>query len=118
MKIPVKVVHGVVVIRPRGELKGGPETHALRAEISTRLEKGKQKLLIDFSKVKWMNSHGIGMLMACYARSRDTGGRIGLAKVPDRVMQVMHITKIESLFDCYVSLRHAIREYHGLDLEK
>lgn len=118
MKIPVKIVHDVIVIRPRGELKGGPETDALRAEISTRLEKGGQKILIDLSRVKWMNSHGVGMLMACYARSRETGGRIGLAKVPDRLMQVMHITKIESLFDCHDSLRHAIRAYYRLDLEK
>ncbi|NNE43984.1 MAG: anti-sigma factor antagonist, partial [Gemmatimonadetes bacterium] len=60
MKIKQKETGGIPVLEVSGEMYGGPENMKL-LDLATELaEAGHKKLVINFSKVKWVASTGLG----------------------------------------------------------
>ena len=51
--------------------------------------------------VKWMNSSGLGSLMAGLTTLRGSGGDLKLAHVPDRVRRPIEITKLDQVIKIY-----------------
>ena len=72
---------------------------------------GISKLILDLGGVNWMNSNGMGMLMACYSSAQKSQGRLVLCNVSPKVNQLMGITKIDRLFDQYDSIRVAKKSF-------
>ena len=56
----------IVILEPKGSLVGGEETDELRSEVNKLIEKGNKKLVVDLSKVTYMNSTAIGTLVAAH----------------------------------------------------
>ena len=68
MEVSTRRVGDVTVLALAGKLLGGPESDVLRAELERVLAAGERFLLIDLSGVPWMNSAGLGVLLAAYSR--------------------------------------------------
>ncbi|MBN2031144.1 STAS domain-containing protein [bacterium] len=109
MACKVKIIDQVAIIKIRGVLSGDEETREIHDQLKALVSEGIHRFVLDMSRVKWMNSHGLGMLMACYKAVQDVNGRIGMAKTPDRVMKIMNVSKINTLFDHFDSLKQAVR---------
>jgi len=65
--------NSIGLIEPKGSLVGGDETVELRQAVAGFIERDYQKLIIDLSKVTYVNSTAIGILVAAhtsYARKR------------------------------------------------
>ena len=54
-----------VVLTLKGTLMGGLETKALDNRIRILIRKGVRYLVLDLSKVRWVNGSGIGCLVGC-----------------------------------------------------
>ena len=108
MAARVKISGDVGIIRVSGRLVGGPETQRIREDVSSLLEEVSQKILLDYSRVQWMNSSGLGMLMATYSAVKKKEGRIGLVRVPEHLHEVMQITRVHKLFEMYPSIQQAL----------
>lgn len=64
MKIKEKIENQVAILALSGKMMGGPETTELHDHIRSLLGDGIKKVVIDLSGVKWINSSGLGVLMA------------------------------------------------------
>lgn len=104
MSVKDKCVGDIAVIKIRGELMGGEETSEVLACVNRWLAGDIRKIILDLSKVRWMNSHGIGILMACYASVSRVSGRIGICRIPDQLQQMIKISKVDTLFDQFDSV--------------
>jgi anti-anti-sigma factor len=109
--IRTKLEKDVAVVSIRGMLMGDANTDLFRNTVKQLVENGTRKIILDFSKLSWINSHGVGALMACYASVSTAEGRIGLAGTKAKVSQVMTITKVHRLFDQYQSVKDAVRDF-------
>jgi anti-sigma B factor antagonist len=60
------------------------------------LEQG--QVLLDFSRMSYMSSAGLRVLLLIYRRSERTGARLALACVPGEVQSVLAATGFLSFF--------------------
>ncbi|NIV13793.1 MAG: STAS domain-containing protein, partial [Aliifodinibius sp.] len=81
MKIKEKMEGDVAVLTVSGNMMGGPETSVLHDKVKSLISEGLSKVVIDIKGVKWMNSSGLGVIMACMTSLQQAGGKLKLASV-------------------------------------
>ncbi len=92
---------GVVVLSLTGELTIGKGDVELRDTCKAVLERGVRKIVLDFTHVRYMDSAGLGELIACNKRARERGGSIRLvlnAKTRE-ILVVGAVLRVFEVFD-------------------
>ncbi len=105
----------VLVIALEGELMGGEESKRLQDRITRAIQEDTISVVLNMDGVKWMNSSGLGMLMASLTTLRGSGGDIRLALVSDRVRRPIEVTKLDKVIKMYKSVDEAVDSYKGGD---
>ncbi len=103
--------NGVGLIEPKGNLVGGDETVEIRQAVAGFVERNYQKLLIDLSKVNYINSTAIGVLVTAHTTYTRKGWQIKLCGLNENVNNVFVITKLTLVFDVYDSREQAIASF-------
>jgi anti-sigma B factor antagonist len=101
----------VAIVHVSGNLMGGGETDNVRDEIKRLLENGSRKFIIDLKGVPWINSTGLGSLMAIYTSIQREEGVLKLAHVSDRIRSLFMITKLLTIFDTYPTEPEALDSF-------
>jgi len=108
LKIKSEMHGNVAVVHLSGNLMGGPESETLRSEVKRLLESGTKKIVINMRGVPWINSTGLGALMAVYASIQRSEGALRLCHVSDRINSLFMITKLLTIFETFPSEEAAI----------
>ncbi len=111
MKIKEKMEKDVAVLTVSGNMMGGPETSALHDKIKSLIGDGVKKVVIDLKKVKWMNSSGLGVLMASWGSLSREGGNLKLANATEKVQSLFMVTQIIQFFETYESVDRALASF-------
>ncbi len=111
MKVKTQMEGDVALVHVSGKLMGGPESENLRNEIKQLLDKGTTKFVINLKGVPWINSTGLGALMAVYTSVQRGEGVLKLAHVSDRIQSLFMITKLLTIFDTYATEKEAIDSF-------
>ncbi len=111
MKIKKNEVDGIVVFEVSGEMYGGPDNMALIDEVSELIKEKKLDLIIDLSRVKWISSTGLGILVSARSRYAKEGGVVKLCNPNDRVLGILQVTRLNLIFDVYPSLKEAVESF-------
>ena len=111
MKVKTRMEGDVAVISVSGKLMGGPESDALRNEVKNLIDDGKKKFVVNLKGVPWINSTGLGALMAVYTSIQRSEGVLRLCHVSDRIQSLFMITKLLTIFDTYPSENEAIESF-------
>ena len=108
MKIKEKIEGHVGILALSGKMMGGPETTQLHDRIRSLINDKITKVVIDLSGVKWINSSGLGVLMATHTTLKNAGGELKLANVTEKVESLLMITQLMRIFDTYESVDRAL----------
>lgn len=108
MKIKEKIETNVAVLSLHGKMMGGPETTALHDHIRGLMKDGINKVVIDLGGVKWINSSGLGVLMAAMTTLKNSEGQMKLANVTEKVESLLMITQLIRIFETFDSVDRAI----------
>jgi anti-sigma B factor antagonist len=103
--------NGVGLIEAKGSLVGGDETLELRQAVAGFLEREYSKLLIDLGSVTYINSTGIGVLVAAHAGYARKGWHIKLCGMNKSITNVFVITKLTLVFDVYDTRDEAVKSF-------
>ncbi len=101
MKIKEKFIGKIPCIYLNGNLMGGDAAVELQDKIRGLLNDGYKQIVIDLKDVKWMNSTGLGALMACLTTVRNNDGDLRLANVTDKIESLLQITKLITVFQTF-----------------
>jgi anti-sigma B factor antagonist len=102
---------GVSVLEPKGKIMGGPDATILHEKLHELIEQGKKKVIIDLSKVEWMNSTGLGILISGLTTLRNNEGELKLANVTDKIQSLLTITKLVTVFEAFDSVEDAVKSF-------
>jgi anti-sigma B factor antagonist len=108
MKIKEKIENQVAILSLSGKMMGGPETTALHDHIRGLMGDGIKKVVIDLGGVKWINSSGLGVLMAAMTTLKNAEGQMKLANVTEKVESLLMITQLMRIFDTFESVDRAV----------
>jgi anti-sigma B factor antagonist len=92
-----------------GELIDKNQAINLVKNIDELLIEGKNKLIIDLSDLKYMNSSGLNVLIQLLTKTRTNGGESVIFNVSKKVNDLLVITKLNTLFKVADSKESAIK---------
>jgi len=95
------------IVNVPGKMMGGPETLEFRDTIYSLFNKKKRKIIINLSNVDWINSAGVGALMAGYITFTRQNFDIKFACLSEKVREVLDMTRIDRIIEVYDSLEEA-----------
>jgi anti-sigma B factor antagonist len=112
MKIKEQVDRNIAILTISGNMMGGPETTALHEKVKSLIVDGVNKIVIDLGKVKWMNSSGLGVLMACWGTVSKAKGNLKLARATEKVQSLLVMTQLLQFFENYETVDRAVGTFH------
>jgi anti-sigma B factor antagonist len=96
----VKDHKSVIVLSGRLDFASRKTLHAV---IDENLLQGRCDFVIDLQHVDFIDSSGLGALIACYSTVRKQGGGMTLARLPRQVHELMEMTRLTTFFDISTS---------------
>jgi len=111
MTIKEKMHGDVAVLTFKGNLMGEPDTTEVRDKIYGLLQEGFNKIVLDMGQVKWVNSSGLGTLIAAMTSVKTKGGEMRLARVTDKVESLFAITQLIKVFKTYETVDRAVASF-------
>jgi anti-sigma B factor antagonist len=112
LKLSDRIVDGVLIIDCAGRVIFGEESASLRDTVKKQIAE-KKRLVLNMSGVTFMDSGGLGTLVALYTTAHNSGGHIKLANLTQRVGDLLHITKLVTVFEVYDTEQAAVDAYKG-----
>jgi anti-sigma B factor antagonist len=101
----------VTILDLNGEVRIGDGATALRAAIRALIAAGNQKILLNLAGVKYIDSSGIGELIANYTSVGRGGGQLKLLSLTEKVQDLLVITKLLTVFDVYEEEAEALSSF-------
>ncbi len=111
LRMDAKESDGVTVLTLAGRVTLGDESNQLRSKIKELLAQGKKRLVLDLGDVSYIDSAGLGTLVAAYTSARNDGGEIRLANVTKKFGELLNITKLVTIFGVYESVADALKSF-------
>ena len=111
MQMTEKNVDGVTILAISGRITLGEASHQVRTKLKDLLAEGKTRLVLDLADVGYIDSAGLGTLVAGYTSARNGGANMKLANLTKKLKDQMHITKLVTVFDVYDSVEDAVKSF-------
>lgn len=111
LRIDAKDSNGVTIVTLAGRVTLGDESSQLRSRIKELLGQGKQRMVLDLGDVSYIDSAGLGTLVAAYTSARNGGGEIKLANVTKKFDELLNITKLVTIFDVHENVADAVKAF-------
>ena len=111
MTIKEKMHGDVAVVSLKGNLMGEPDTTEVREKIYSLLQDEVRKIVLDLSKVKWVNSTGLGTLISVMTSVKNKNGDLRLAHVTEKLESLFMITQLIKVFKTYESVERAVASF-------
>src|SRR6478609_3122091 len=98
MKYSSEVSNETLIIRLDGDLIGENDGTGVLTIATDAIQKKVLKCVIDISKLRYINSSGIGVLITILTKFRNKGGEVYLLNPSESVQKLLVITKLNAIF--------------------
>jgi anti-sigma B factor antagonist len=99
----------MAVLGLSGRIVLGKETSALRERVNDLLVSGNKKIILNVDRVAYIDSSGLGTLVAMHRAAKSHGASLTLCHLGSHFEEVMQITKLLTVFDTYKTEADAVR---------
>ena len=111
MKIIKRNVQNVVVLDLEGRITIGEGDVALREAIEALLAAGESRILMNMARITYMDSSGVGELLACLTKVMEGAGQFKLLNISSKIKNLLHIAQILSVFEYFNDEEEAIASF-------
>jgi len=101
----------VTILDVKGRIVLGDEIHELRDAVRGLVSEGKKKIILNLADVDYIDSSGVGELVGCFTTVRNAGGELKLLNLTQKVRDVLHVTKLYTVFDIRDDEFHAVKSF-------
>ena len=109
--IRTREVQGVSIVALDGPIVFGEESNALRVKVKSLIAEGKQKIVLNMKNVGYIDSAGLGMLVAAYLSANTHGASLCLCHLGPKFQEVLQITKLATVFPVYGTEAAAVASF-------
>jgi anti-sigma B factor antagonist len=103
-------MEGVLVVDCSGRVVFGEESAALRDMVKKLLAQN-PKVVMSLREVTYIDSGGLGTLVSLFTSARNAGGAVKLARLSQRVGELLQITKLLTVFEVFDDEESAARSF-------
>jgi len=103
MEIKSREKSDIIIFDIEGEIRRSDVTDVtLHQLVKDQLDSGKRNILLNFQNVEFIDSFGVGEILASYISTHNLGGKLKIAKISQKlylIFQVTMLTKVLDIFD-------------------
>ena len=111
MSIVERRIGDVTVLDLKGRLVFEEGDQALRTRVDGLIGQGRLKIVVNLADVTYVDSCGIGLLVAKFVSLRRQGGDLRFVHVTPRSHRLMEITKLLDIFRIFDSVEEAVASF-------
>jgi anti-sigma B factor antagonist len=111
MKIEERQAGGVTILDVQGKLVMGDANVLLKDKVHSLVNQGLTQILIDLGNVSYVDSAGLGGLVAAYTTVSRAGGQLKLLNVTKRIQDLLAITRLLTVFETFSTEGEAVRSF-------
>jgi len=116
--MPVKMtnseVDGVSVVELDGRIVLGEESNSLREKLKSLIAEGKKKIVLNMAQIKYIDSSGLGTLVAAHLSAKNQGASVRLCHLGKKFHEIMQMTKLLTVFDVYDTEAAAVSSFQSV----
>ena len=111
LRMMEKEVNGVFVLTLDGRIVLGEESHFFREKLKSLTAEGKKKIVLNMDNVTYIDSSGLGTLVASHTSARAQGASMKLSNLGSKFQEILQVTKLVTVFEVYPSEAAAIGSF-------
>lgn len=111
LKLRKRTVDGILAIECSGRIVFGDESSLLRDDVKKAIADGAKRIVLNLGEVNYIDSGGLGTLVALHTTAHNAGGAIKLANLTTRVGDLLQVTKLLTVFEVYTSEYAALEAF-------
>ncbi|HLR90646.1 MAG TPA: STAS domain-containing protein [Balneolaceae bacterium] len=112
MRINVVEKYGCVIVELKGNVMGGPDSEQFSELLHSFIDEGKKNVIVDLGSVKFMNSSGLGMLIAGLTTMRRAEGDLRICQADKKIESLLVVTRLITVFEHYPTVDEAVQSYN------
>ena len=107
----IRQVGDVTVMDMTGRIVLGEGSTALREALRDLVTHGDKKILLNLGDVSYIDSSGVGELVAGFTTVTNRGGQLKLLNLAKRVQDLLQITKLYTVFEVHDNEAKALKSF-------
>ncbi len=111
LRMTDREVSGVTVVDLDGRIVLGEESNSFRERVKGLLAGNHKKIVLNMSNVTYIDSAGLGTLVATFHSARSQGGTLKLCNLGAKFREVLQVTKLMTVFDVYDNEAAAVQSF-------
>jgi anti-sigma B factor antagonist len=111
LKMSKRTVDGILAIECNGRIVFGEEAAMLRDAVKLAIADGQKRIVLNLREVNYIDSGGLGTLVALHTSAHNAGGAIKLASLTDRVGDLLQLTKLLTVFEVHPTEYEALESF-------
>lgn len=73
--------------------------NALSNIITDEMKDGNKTFIFDFTGLNTINSSGLGILIGCLKKIKDSGGTLKVSNANEKILNIFKLTKLNNVFE-------------------
>lgn len=111
LEISQKEREGIAVLLLTGRITAGDEVSKFRTAVEKIVHSAEPKLILNLKGVDYIDSTGLGALVMCSTGVRKAGGAVRLVHLNRRNMELLVMTKIDTIFEAFDDETEAVNSF-------
>jgi anti-sigma B factor antagonist len=111
VKLTTRQVNEVTVIDVSGRITLGEGSSLLRDELRSLIGSNRRMILLNMADVSYVDSSGIGQLVAALTTVNSLGGQLKLLNLTKRLKELLQMTKVISIFEVFDDEKKAVATF-------
>ncbi len=108
MIVEKRRIEDLTLLRLEGVIKLGESAQFFAQTLERALAEDQGHVLVDFSRINYMDSTGIGELVGYLGRFRESKRKLILINPSERIRKLLHVAHLDDLFPTYDTLEAAL----------
>jgi len=119
LQITKRIREGICVLELKGRLVAGEEVGTFRTAIDEASTEEQPKIIACLRDVDYVDSTGLGAMVMVSTKLKRTGGALRLMNVNRRNIELLVLTKLDTMFEIYTDETDAVNSYFpGREIRK
>lgn len=111
LKLTKRTVDGILAVECNGRIVFGDESSLLRDQVRQAIADGHKRIVLNLGEISYIDSGGLGTLVALHTTAHNAGGTIKLASLTRRVGDLLQVTKLLTVFEVHNSEYEALEAF-------
>ncbi|MCJ7583134.1 MAG: STAS domain-containing protein [Candidatus Aminicenantes bacterium] len=112
MEVNSRKKNSILIYDMGGEFSRSDEIAAtIHQRVKDQFEIGRKYFIFNFEKLSFIDSFGIGELVACYISISKIGGKLKIIRIPAKILMLFRIFMLDKIFEIFDDEETAIKSF-------